>query len=392
MKIQRIQIQNLKAVDEAQMDLGGCSAIVFGGNEKGKTTLLRSLIDRFRGEKPGMIVKDGETNGYYLMELTDGSQIKWDFTQKTEKFQFITKDGIKQTTGVIKAIRDQYFGSKFDIDKFLNSSPKEQTKELQKLAGIDFSQINEQYNKAYKERRDAKKDLDWLQKQDITKPEPLEKPDVDAAREFVRKEKRKRENKNTIKKWLDAILEFEESPLSECIDFNMAREVYKTAEDSEYSDEDLDKYLENTYTQESNYQYYLEKVDQYDKWENEIGKTKKSLSQCEYKLEQIENKRKKMIQNANIPEGFEFMEEQIYYQGFPLSSNQISSSGKYIAALKLGRLVLGDLQAMHFDASNLDKHSLAQIQEWADRYDLQLLIERPEFDGGDIKYEIVQEG
>jgi hypothetical protein len=96
-----------------------------------------------------------------------------------------------------------------------------------------------------------------------------------------------------------------------------------------------------------------------------------------------------MINNANIPEEFEFTDEGVKYQGLPLQSNQISSSGKYIAALKLGSMVMGDVKAMYFDASFLDKNSLAKVQEWADKNDYQLLIERPDFEGGEIRYEIV---
>ena len=46
---------------------------------------------------------------------------------------------------------------------------------------------------------------------------------------------------------------------------------------------------------------------------------------------------------------------------------------------------------MHFDASFLDKNSLAEIQLWANENDLQLLIERPDYDGGDIQYKIINE-
>lgn len=44
---------------------------------------------------------------------------------------------------------------------------------------------------------------------------------------------------------------------------------------------------------------------------------------------------------------------------------------------------------MHFDASFLDKNSLREIEFWALNNDLQLLIERPDYDAGEIKYEIL---
>jgi hypothetical protein len=46
---------------------------------------------------------------------------------------------------------------------------------------------------------------------------------------------------------------------------------------------------------------------------------------------------------------------------------------------------------MHFDASFLDNNSLREVQEWAESKDLQLLIERPDMEGGDITYEIIQD-
>jgi hypothetical protein len=38
----------------------------------------------------------------------------------------------------------------------------------------------------------------------------------------------------------------------------------------------------------------------------------------------------------------------------------------------------------------LDKNSLLEIEKWAVENDLQLLIERPDFDGGEIEYQILE--
>ena len=51
-------------------------------------------------------------------------------------------------------------------------------------------------------------------------------------------------------------------------------------------------------------------------------------------------------------------------------------------------MVLGDIKTLHFDASFLDKNSLTEVEEWANKNNYQLLIERPDFDGGEIRYEI----
>lgn len=74
-----------------------------------------------------------------------------------------------------------------------------------------------------------------------------------------------------------------------------------------------------------------------------------------------------------------------------LDKNAQSSSAIYIAALKLASMKIGKVRTLHFDASYLDKNSLNQIEEWANENDLQLLIERPDFDAGDITYKVIRD-
>src|SRR5690625_7824844 len=107
MKIKKITVQNFKAISEQTADFNGCSAIITGGNNRGKSSLLSGLINRLQGEKPELIVKQGEDRGTNSIELTDGSIIEWSFTEKTERLSFTTKEGIKMTTGVLSAIGEK---------------------------------------------------------------------------------------------------------------------------------------------------------------------------------------------------------------------------------------------------------------------------------------------
>ena len=63
-RIVTIEVHNLKAIDHQAINLHGCSCIVTAGNRKGKSTLLRGLIDRIQGVKPEMVVKKDESNGF----------------------------------------------------------------------------------------------------------------------------------------------------------------------------------------------------------------------------------------------------------------------------------------------------------------------------------------
>jgi hypothetical protein len=140
----------------------------------------------------------------------------------------------------------------------------------------------------------------------------------------------------------------------------------------------------------------LRKFDNYDRdlkdfnvWVNQGKKAAKKANDFNAKVKAIQSEKLQLIAKADIPSEFKFTDDGILYNDLPLSNNQSSSSSKYIAALKLGSMALGEIKTMHFDASFLDKNSLSDVEKWANENDLQLLIERPNFDGGDIKYEIL---
>ncbi len=429
MKIKKIEVKNFKAIDNQIASFNGCSAIVTAGNDKGKTSLLRGLIDRFRSEIPEIIVKQGEKKGYNKLELTDGSRIEWEFTEKSESFAYITKEGIKQTTGVLKMIGEKYFGVKFDIDKFLNSSPKEQMKELQKIVGIDFTEIDNEYKLAYEERKEANLELKNLRAQNLKSPEKVDKPDIDSLKKEL--EGIKLYNDNLRSKWKDdnekhlkEIQEFNDKQteksnrildhtrelnslnlklLSQFFDYKLASEyiagfpkpepkkVLKNLDEPEYQlTAEIESKIETANNQLRLYDNYERDLQAYENWLNEGKKAKEKVELCENKVKEIESRKKQMINNANIPAEFQFTDDGILYKNLPLSSTQISSSSKYIAALKLGLMVIGEVRTMHFDASFLDKNSLSEIMKWSNDNDLQLLIERPDFEAGEIKFEIIE--
>ncbi len=121
------------------------------------------------------------------------------------------------------------------------------------------------------------------------------------------------------------------------------------------------------------------------------NKCEANAKEADAEVKRIEAEKLEVIKNASMPDGFGFSDEGITYNGFEFTKEQLSSSGIYIAALKLAALGLGEVKTLHFDASYLDKYSLAEIEQWAADNDLQLLIERPDFEAGEIEYQLLQE-
>lgn len=432
MKIKNIEVKNFKAVSEQSISFNGCSAIVTGGNNKGKSTILKGLIDRLRGEKPNIIVKEGESKGFCNMELTDGAKIKWNFTEKSESFSYTTSDGIVMKSGVLSAIGAKYFGIKFDIDKFLNSTPTAQTKTLANLVGLDFEAIDKRYKLAYEERTDANKELKRIGAMKLDKPIEIVKPNIEAFKtekaeivlnnesllsdykvknETHLKELDKfndiqrclKEDLNREKSILDIIIEkAKDTQFEQFIDTEQCYKLIKEMPQEKALKElvslpepkltdfsELDTKIDAANIQLREFDNYERDLNSYNEWIKQGQEARKVQQDKDKIVKDIQSEKLKMISEAKIPTDFKFEDDGIKYKGFPLSDTQLSSSAKYIAALKLGFMASGDVKTMHFDASNLDNPNLKEIQEWANENDLQLLIERPDLDGGEIQYNII---
>ncbi|WP_439132382.1 AAA family ATPase [Polaribacter sp.] len=432
MKIKSIEVVNYKAIQNQEIDLNGHSAIITGGNNKGKSSLLKGLINRFQGEKPNIIVRRGETKGSNKMELTDGSKIHWGFTEKSEKLSFTTAEDIKMTTGVISAIGEKYFGVKFDIDKFIRSTKKEALKMVQNLLGIDLSEIDKKYAEKYSERTDANRELKRISGLNKKKPEEVTNPDIDAIKkrkeDLVKENTSLKENwvkeneeyqkeaiefnelqenlKNdliTIKNDFNKLLSIRGTAVSKFIDYDGItnelikkhpepkpyKEVKTLDEPTYHTFTEIDKELEDAYTQKYKFDNYERELKEYNDWVEEGKKAREKSDNLTKELNTISEERLQMIKDANLPEEFEMTDDGLLYNGLPIDNNQLSSSSKYICALKLGSLGLGKVRAMHFDCSFLDKNSLNEIMEWAESEDLQLLIEKPDFNAGEIQYNIL---
>lgn len=77
--------------------------------------------------------------------------------------------------------------------------------------------------------------------------------------------------------------------------------------------------------------------------------------------------------------------------GFPFEDNQISASRKLIAGIEIASSMLGQIKYLHIDGAALDHASADYVLAFAESKGLQLCIERPEWDGGELKMEIVDQ-
>ena len=450
-RIETIEVMNFKALDHEAINLHGCSCIVTAGNRKGKTTLLRGLIDRIQGVKPEMVVKRDESNGFAEITLDTGERIRWEFSAEgKERLIFVTREGIK--TSLTREIANRFFPASFDIDKFLQSSPSERVKQLQKLLGIDLTEINSRYKFAYDDRTiknklmaEAKAKVTPLSDDDAlllhaTPASTKELQDELAQVGTHNAEYQKVENfistaKNRIVEMgeefkakdgeIKGIFDRLSSDLAEIdaeierlnkrrqqlsVDANAAKLQKEGEKDKIKADEkalsDRLAKAEEWITVDANKPKSVDEVkariDEMEEKNRRITEVQAAhRTQLAYDqaytewmevdmvVKNIEKERVDMLQSANMPEGIVIDGDNIVVDGLPLDRLQQSTSELYIVALKLAALKLGEVGSLHFDAATLDRPSLEKVQQWAEANGLQLLIERPDFEGGEIEYQLI---
>lgn len=409
-KIKKITVSNLKAVSKLTVDFKGCTAIITGGNNKGKSSFLKSPIDRIRGIKPEVVLKHGEKEGFAELELTTGEKFIWEFSTNgkgpKEKLTFITEKNIPAS--VTKDLCKVYFPPVFDVDEFLNSAPAKQKATLQKITGIDFTEIDGQYKYAYDERTFANKrvaeEKARLVLVDPDLPaEPEDLTDLETEYNGIEVHNLKYDNAfDALSAKQKAISDNQREIEQLQIKINALCDKNELLEQGVETQQDWLNDEKNK--RKENGSDLLNQLSEARKRNIEIEKNKQAKKQkelydklvidaedCDKNVKKIEAEKLDVIKNASMPDGFGFSDEGITYNGFAFTKEQLSSSSVYIAALKLAAINLGEVKTLHFDASLLDKNSLQDIEKWANETDLQLLIERPDFEGGEIEYQLLAE-
>jgi len=453
-KISKIVVKNLKKIENCEVEMNGGSIIVTAANESGKSSLIKSLIDRLTSEK-SVVLREGQAKGSYIAELTDGAKIEWSFTEKSETFTYITKEGLKVTTGVISMLLEKYFGNKkrFEIDKFLSETPKKQAAMLCSVLNINLDEIENRYKLAYQNRADAKKEFDIIAKNKKELPLVVEKSDIDSlkikkteildvlnteiqkiktdnlalrkvwelANDNLRIEIENHNNKNseiannlrTNEMIKNNLLEFCATIYGTCIDIDKTKEIYnklpkpepkksfeKLTEPDYFFEPkqsenlaliDIDNQIEIANQKLVDYNNYLRDLKEYNEWIEAGKKARANVDNCEKLVKDIANEKLELIKNANLPEGFEFTEDGLLYNSFALNKNVQSTSAIYIAALKISTLNISELKTDYFEASALDKKNLQKVIDYANEKGLQLFIERPDYEGSEeLRIEILE--
>lgn len=434
MKIERIKVKNLKAVNDIDIHCNCRNVLIFGGNNKGKTTILRYLPEYALG-------KAIATEGQCEWQLSDGSRLIYD----SGKLIYYTNENKKQnvTKKLARQLFNQYL---FDIDEYLNKTRKERLLMLYDVFNIRHlvEQLDEQYAELDKQRLDAfqrKRAAQKLKEENYCEPveysdESLshlhallhakikekertqkelyekEKQEVDEynrqilSRYEQEKEAYERYNSvlNEMKKFAQLLDKYELFKTKDMLRNEFVEKFGKPPKEPQYpqlrtmgntifnieNDEEIKQLKEQIKELETKRAQWL-LYRNYKNLENQYVEVYNEWKQLDEECKKIDEEKRKILSSIPLPKGITIENGEIKHNGYLIDKSVLSTSQLYIAAMKLATISIGEVRCITFDASVLDKDSMKDIIEYCNANDLQLLVEKVDYEGGDIVYEFIEE-
>lgn len=165
MQIVRLKAQGYKGVDLIEIAPRKGTNLVGGRNRQGKSSLLDSICSCLGGRKlcPAEPIKQGQEKALIEVEM-DGDPVNsiWPFVAKREFWRkedgtidssltVTTKDGFEAPSPQ-KFLNDLAGKLGFDPEAFLRMESSKQVEVLRELVGLDFTELDKEYNKAYSDR------------------------------------------------------------------------------------------------------------------------------------------------------------------------------------------------------------------------------------------------
>jgi hypothetical protein len=451
-KINKTYIKNIKNIDEFQADLNGVTAYIVGGNTKGKTTLCTFLINRLMGDKPDAdVLKDKLKKGEASIKMDDGAEFRYTISPNgAEKITYINSNGIE--VRATREIIGKYLPNKFfDVNKFVVATPKEKIYILTKALGIDISEEQRQINdlipvreERYRQKK-AKQSLfeefkEYLTIQTEARIEELKEKkraiietyqknvnEINKLNKEIEERNKKRieEEKEKIDKHNLKIKNIEQ-------DIEILRNIYTSIQNLNCKDDlvsvvevikNKGKELKELLNSMGGYKTLnIEKIEGLEKQKEippmpDFSEIDKQIAEAEilagkqnkailYKKEyddsiaaydeicneitKLENIIKEKLQSVKLPPEIKITTEGVFFKNLPVDDKHLAKSELYIVSLMLSSVNLKELRTLYFDCSPLDKNNLADVLRWAKENDLQLLIEKPDFDAGELRLEIIE--
>lgn len=436
MKIKSAEAENIKGIKHVKVQMDGKSLIISGGNGNDKSTFIQILKSACNPKfLPDVVITDGQEKGEFKVVLSgdvDGEPqeytIIYKFTTANQKGSIT----VKELSGKIidkspKSVIASIVGDiSFDVFKFINEPKSKQIETLKKLTGkvVELDELevkkkgllsskldNENKIKAFSEiiKHDYTNEQIELYStpiNDIGKKADLEtvSTDLDNWNKAHAKIKECVAGEITSQEAIESANQKIERLKAEIIDYQESIELAKKRkEDFISSKEKVDKWLvgkkEPSITTINaeldvirDHNKHCEKVKEIAGNHKKLLTMKEGIEKFASDIKENERKRDAVIASSEIPvQGLSFTTDDVLYNGLPFNDLQINKAEIIKVGMMIGRALNPNLSVAFIgDGSLLDKANTELVFDIANELDLQLIIERVNYDGGPLKIDFVE--
>jgi DNA repair exonuclease SbcCD ATPase subunit len=399
-KIVNVFVQNVKKIKMVDITPEGNVTILEGKNAQGKTSVLDAIEYALSGKSslPPKPIRDGAETAKVRVDIGDYIvERSWSSSGNS----YLTIES-KETGLNVKAPQqflDEIIGKlSFDPFKFVNMKPEERIYEIKKIAGIDFTALENKYNIAYAQRTDLNRDLAKL-KGEAASYKDLE--ELKPTRKIIEIQKAldaAAEHNGKISEWQRQIsacvietnnakeiivdLERQKKELEARIEkgLNVINQI-KTKQQGIQTNIDMVSIIDTTdlkteLTTAQNQAGLKFKHERKEEIKKQISNAEKDILFKDNTIENIKAEKAEMLRAAKMPiEGLTIGKDDIYFLDQPFV--QLSDAQKIRVSLSVVAANESELRFVQIrNGSLLDDTNLEEIKKFAEARDLIVWIER----------------
>lgn len=406
LRVIRLEAKNFQKLRAIEIEPKSNMVMIKGKNGAGKSTVINAIWAAMGGKSasPEQPIKDGEKKGSVTLDLGPIIIEKSWSTKSGESLSIKSKEGepIKKP----QTLLDEFVGkTTIDPGNFLLLDNKKQTEVLKKVLGLNFEELESEKAKLYNDRTDKNKEAKRLRAHaDSIEGDPdgpKEEETTTSVLEELEKVNAKQKDNDSSRK----DLELQNETLSKAeIEITKIEKGLKELRASregllsyiERAGEKVSKLVDPDIESIKNKLDGLEEANKKarnnalkDKTLKEARETEIEAENLDEKIEAIEEKKTKAIQEAKFPvDGLAFGEDGLELNGVPFA--QASQAERLTAAFAIACRANPHLKILAIkDGSLFDSESRAKLRELAEKEDVDLWLEIVT-DTGDGSLEIVE--
>ena len=409
MKIMNLHVENIKRIKVVDITPKGNTVLITGQNGNGKSSTIDSIAWALGGKSliPAKPIRDGEKTGEIKIDLGQYVVTRNWTSPETSYLTVDTKDG-----GSLRAPQEtlnRLIGDlSFDPLEFTAMDPKKRFELLRKITGINFTELDKEYEEKFIERRGVKKYL--AEAQTLIKDQPeIEKPptpvDLSPLQEKQRQaydhnrriEQSKQEVsdiKNQLKSFSVLMKEYREDfdrleAEKKRLNTKMERGLKLIAEQDELLKaklpgaekelmdvDETQKAINDCLEERRLHEEYLTKKARTDSIEESAQKYTTQTTELTERLEQIIKAKAVVMQETKMPiDGLDFGENEILFNRIPFGQLAMSEQIRVSVAIAMAQNPKLKIVIIN-NGSLLDQAALDMVSKLADKNDFQVWIER----------------